>query len=226
MTTHSPRLREAMADYFDYSEVTSKMLRTLGNIGPGGMIIADCHDREFRVTHTRTLNHADELIMPVFGHGDLLRHLDFLEEEYGTWAGFVAAVDSTAYECLAECIKDRNATRYAVIRMRQRLQELGFDMTTAPSYHRRHLNPLDGRGPSVLEVRETYIDRAHPHLTVTLKHPLPEGAERPGFSVIKIADHGRHVRGWPTRVPQQFIANVQARLIRERVDTHLVRTRA
>lgn len=224
MTERSRRLREAMADYFDYSEVTSKMLHTLDNLGPGGMIIADFHDREFCVTHTRTLDHGDELILPVFGYGDLVKHQDSLAEHYGTWDEFVTAVDCTAYECMAERIQNRNATPYAVIRMRQRLQELGFDMTRAPSYHRRYLIAGNYRGPSVLQVRETYIDHAHPHLEVTLKHPLPEGDEQPGLSVIKIADHGRHVSGWPKKVPQQFVANTQAHLIRERVDAHLART--
>ena len=224
MTTCSPRMSESMAAYFDHSEVTSRMLRTLGNIGPGGMIIADFYRCEFRVTHSRTINHADHFHLPVFGHGDLVRHLDFLEEEYGSWKEFVAAVDCTAYECMAERIEDRNATPYAVIRMRQRLQELGFDMATAPSYHRRYLTPGNYRGPSVLEVAETYIDRVHPHITLTLKHPLPEGDEKPGLSVIKIADHGRHVSGWPKPILNQFVAGMQAYLTRERVDAHLART--
>ena len=224
MTTRSPGMSKSMAAYFDHSEVTSRMLRTLGNIGRGGMIIADFYRCEFRATHTRTLNHADHFHLPVFGHGDLIRHLDFLEEEYGTWGEFVAAVDCTAYEGMAERIDDRTATPFAVIRMRQHLQKLGFDMTTAPSCHRRHLDPSDYRDPSVLEVRESYIDRAYPHLEVTLKHPLPEKSERPGFSVIKIADHGRHVSGWPKPILNQFVAGMQAHLIRERVDAHLART--
>lgn len=211
-----------MADYFDYSEVTSHMLCTLGWVGPGGMIIADFRHREFRVTHAP--DHGDGLILPVFGYGDLIKHHDCIDVHYGTWDEFVTAVDCTAYECMAERIEDRNATPYALIRMRQRLQELGFDMTTAPSYHRRYLDPGDYRGPSVLQVRESYIDRAHPHLEVTLKHPLPEGDEKPGFSVIKIADLGRHVTGWPKKIPQQFVAGMQVHLIRERVDAHLART--
>ncbi|MEU3213289.1 hypothetical protein ABZ631_20505 [Nocardiopsis alba] len=226
MNVYAPRLREAMADYFDHSEVTSRMLRTLGNIGPGGMIIADFYQQRFRATHTRALDHSDHFHLPVLGHGDLVREVNFLEEEYGTWADYVAAVDCTAYECMAERIEDRNATSNAVIRMRQRLQEFGFDMTTAPSYHRRYLNPLDGRGPSVLQVRETYVDRAHPELTLTLKHPLPEGDQRPGLSLIKIADQGRHVRGWPVRVPYPVSANVQGYRLRKWADAYLARTRA
>ncbi|MGW5878804.1 hypothetical protein ACWFMI_19880 [Nocardiopsis terrae] len=225
MTTHSRRLHDAMATYFDRSEVTSKMLRTLGNIGPGGMIVADFRQKVFRATHSRTLGHGDDLTLPVFGYGDLTRHLDFLEEEYGTWEDFVTAVDSTAYEGMAERIDDHNATRFEVIRMRMRLQELGFDMNTAPSYHRRSLTPGHYRGPSALEVRETYTDRAHPHVSVMLKHPLPEKDQRLGLSLIKIADHDQHVKSWPKYVPHQFIANAQAYLIRERVNAHLARTR-
>ncbi|MBR8741423.1 hypothetical protein [Nocardiopsis sp. MG754419] len=225
MTTPSRRLHDAMATYFDHSEVTSKMLRTLGNIGPGGMIVADFREKAFRVTHSRTLAHGDDLTLPVFGHGDLTRHLDFLDQEYGTWEDFVAAVDSTAYECMAERIDDHNATRFEVIRMRERLQELGLDMNTAPSYHRRPLIPGHHRGPSVLEVRESYIDRGHPHVSVMLKHPLPEKGQRLGLSLITISDHDRHVKGWPKYVPHQFTANAQAYLIRERVNAHLARIR-
>lgn len=224
MTARSP-LREAMADYFDHSEITSKMLRTLGNIGPGGMIVADFREKVFRATHSRTLDHSDPFRLPVFGHGDLTQHQDSLEEHYGTWADFVAAVDSTAYECMAERIDNHNVTSNAVIRMRQRLQEFGFDLTTAPSYHRRYVIPGHYRGPSVLQVRETYIDRAHPELTLTLKHPLPEKDELPGLSLFKISDHGRHVTGWPQRVPFPVSANVQGYRIRQRVDAHLARTR-
>ena len=219
MTTHAPSPRESIADYFDHAEVTPRMVRTLARIGPGGMIIADFRRREFRATHTRTLDPGDELAMPVFGHGDLVTDPDLPKDQYGSWEAFAAAVDCTAYDCMTERIADREVTPYAVIRMRQRLQELGFDMNTAPLYHRRYLTP---GGLSVLEVRETYIDRAHPHLTLDLKHPLTQITR---FSLITIGDRGRHVTGWPTKIPDQFVANMQAYEIRTRVNAYLARTR-
>ncbi|GAA1115375.1 hypothetical protein NE857_26075 [Nocardiopsis exhalans] len=224
MTAHAPRLLEALEIYFEYAEVTSHLLRALYDLGPRGMIVANFRSREFETTFT--LDHTDELVLPVYGYGDLTHDLGHLREHFGTWDDLVSAVDSTAYDCLAERIEHRAATPYAVIRMRERLEELGFSMTTAPSYRRRYLFPGHYQGPSVREVRETYIDRAHPQVRVMLKHPLPEKGQRPGPSLIKITDHDRHVKGWPKTVPHQFTANAQACLIRDRVNAHLARTRA
>ncbi|MFD6949827.1 hypothetical protein A6A08_21170 [Nocardiopsis sp. TSRI0078] len=214
-----------VSDWFASAEITSRMLRTLNNIGPGGVIIADLYRRDYYATHSRTLNHASQTSFIVYGYHDLAADMAEYTEEYGNraWEELVPAVDCTVWECLDEMAEDLAGPRWVLTRMRQTMHELGFDLTSAPYYYDRYASPGDCASPTTRMVRDRYACRAHPALTVTVKSPVDE--KTGALSLIRISDGDRHVTGWPARMRTQFTTGPNAHRVREAIEAYLRRTR-
>lgn len=214
-----------VSDCFASAEITARKLRTLGNIGPGGVIVANLYRRDYHATHARTLNLTDQTSFIVYGYHDLVCDLDAYTREYGNraWEELVPAVDCTVWECLDERVEDITDTGFVVTRMRQHMHKLGFDLTGAPYYYDRYADPGDYSGPTTRMVRDHYAYRAAPDITVTVKSPTDE--KTGGLSLITISDGDRHVTGWPKALRNQFIAGSNAHRAREAVQAHLRRTR-
>ncbi|MEV2279460.1 hypothetical protein AB0I72_28170 [Nocardiopsis sp. NPDC049922] len=214
-----------VADWFSGAEITSRMLRTLGRIGPGGVIIADLYERGYYVTHARTLDPASHTHFIVYGHHDLVFGLEnyTLEYEDRAWEELVDAVDESTWDTMTEAVEDVVKTGPVVTRMRQHMQALGFDLTAAPYYYDRYADPGIYKQPTTRMVADRYADRTDPTITVTVKMPLDETTG--ALSLITITDQGSHVRGWPKALRNQFVAGAQARRVRAEADAHLRRTR-
>ncbi|MEV2279466.1 hypothetical protein AB0I72_28200 [Nocardiopsis sp. NPDC049922] len=215
-----------IADWFTGAEITSRMLRTLDRIGPGGVIIADLYERDYYVTHARTLAPATQTSFIVFGYHDLVVNLAEYTAAYGQhgWQRLVDAVDESTRDTMTERLENLAKIGFVVTRMRQHMQARGFDLTSAPHYYHRYADPGIYTQPTTRMVADRYADRANPAITVTVKMPLQEATG--ALSLIKVNDDGRHVRGWPKALRNQFVAGAHARRVRAEVDTHLRRTRA
>ncbi|MEE2038923.1 hypothetical protein Q8791_17025 [Nocardiopsis sp. CT-R113] len=214
-----------VSDWFASAEITPRMLRTLNNIGPGGVIIADLDRRDYYATHSRSLDPGSQMHFIVYGYHDLVIDLDVYTCQYGgrAWEELVPAVDCTAWECMDERAENITGTGFVATRMRQHMQRHGFDLTSTPHFYYRYASPGDYAGPMRAMVRDRYADRTNPAITVTVKSPVDEKSG--GLSLITISDGDRHVTGWPARMRNQFIAAVNARRAREAVEADLRRTR-
>lgn len=214
-----------VSDWFTSAEITTRMLRTLDRIGPGGVIIANPYRRDYYATHARTLNLTDQTLFTVYGYHDLAADMAEYTDEYAdrVWEELVPAVDCTAWECMDQRVEDITGTGFVVTRMRQHMQVHGFDLTSAPYYYDRHASPGGYANSTTRMVRDHYADRTHPAITVTVKSPADE--KTGGLSLITVSDDDRHVTGWPKALRNQFIAGSNARRVREAVDAYLRRTR-
>jgi hypothetical protein len=212
-----------IADWFASAEITSRMLRTLDRIGPGGVIIADLYRRDYYATHSRTLDPASQTHFIVFGYHELVFNLDLYADGYGdrAWEELVPAVDCTVWDCLDQTVEDITATGFVVTRMRQHMQRYGFDLTAAPRYYHRFAS--DDSPLTPMRVGDLYTDRANPNITVTVKSPTDE--KTGALSSITIRDNGSHVTGWPTRMHNQFRTGPNAHQVREAIKAYLRRTR-
>ncbi|MEU5858746.1 hypothetical protein ABZ799_25780 [Nocardiopsis dassonvillei] len=214
-----------IADWFASAEITTRMLRTLGRIGPGGVIIADLYRRDYYATHSRTLDPGSQTSFIVYGYHDLAADMAEYTEEYGdrVWEELVPAVDCAVWECMDELIEGVTGTGFVVTRMRQTMQRYGFDLTCSPYYYDRRAHPDDHASPATQMVRDRYAYRADPAITVTVKSPTDEKARE--LSLITISDGDRHVTGWPTSMRTQFRTGPNAHRVREAIEAYLRRTR-
>lgn len=214
-----------IADWFVSAEITSRMLRTLDRIGPGGVIIADLYRRDYYATHSRTLDPGSQTSFIVYGYHDLAFDLRVYTREHGdrAWEELVPDVDCAVWECMDETLKDVTGTGFVVTRMRQAMQRYGFDLTGAPHYHDRYASPGDYASPRTRMVQDFYTDRTNPTITVTVKSPTDEKTR--GLSLITISDGDRHVTGWPTSMRTQFRTGPNVHRTREAIKAHLRRTR-
>ncbi|MCY9785168.1 hypothetical protein KIK06_14885 [Nocardiopsis sp. EMB25] len=204
-------------DWFAYTQVTDRMVRTLEKIGPGGVIIADALDREFRTVHSRRVDPADRTRFIVYGHGDLVRELPLFTEEFAdqAWEYLVPAIDETSRDCLDEWLHQAAYIHRTAVRLRQEMNARGFDLNGRTRYS------------TVAQRRaftDHYADRAHPRLTVTVKVPYahPRGA----LSLVRVYDQGHHATGWPRHISNPLMTEPAAHQVREAVDTYQRRTRA
>ncbi|RKS04963.1 hypothetical protein DFP74_0543 [Nocardiopsis sp. Huas11] len=206
----------AVSDWFMSREITGRMLRTLDRIGPGGLIVADLLEREFRVIHARTLTPATHTRFIVFGYDDLAHTLPAFTSGDGELdqEGLVAAVDCTVWEGMDQRVEDIAHTSHVITCLREHMQRHGFDLNGAPEYH-----DVAGRRT----VTDFYAHRTHPHLAVNIKAPSTD--TRAGYSVVRLYDHNRHVTGWPCRIPNQFEGARVAHRVRTDADAYLRRTR-
>ncbi|MCY9787098.1 hypothetical protein KIK06_24750 [Nocardiopsis sp. EMB25] len=213
-----------IADWFAGAQITGRMLRTLDRIGPGGVIIADLYERDYYVTHARTLDPAQQTSFIVFGYHDLVVNLAHYTAEYADrgWQKLVDAVDESTWDTMTERLEDLAGTGFVVTRMREHMQRYGFDLTAVPHYYHRYADPGIYQRPTTRMVVDRYVDRANPTVTVTVKMPLQEATG--GLSLIKVTDQGRHVTGWPKALRNQFTASSHAHRVRAEVDAHLRRT--
>jgi hypothetical protein len=214
------------SDWFASAEITSRMLRTLGRIGPGGVIITDLYERDYYVTHSRALNPASGAHCIVYGYHDLVRDLANYTEAWGdrAWEELVPAVDCSTWDCLDQWAEDIAATGFVVPRLRHRLHCCGFDLSSSPHYYDRYGVPGDHASTRTRVLSETYADRSNPTIALTTKVPIGEAAG--SLSLIRISDDGCHVTGWPARLSSQFLATHHARRAREAVDAYLRRRNA
>ncbi|WP_159944931.1 hypothetical protein [Nocardiopsis sp. FR6] len=214
-----------VSDWFACAEITSRMLRTLGRIGPGGVIIADLYQRDYYATHARTLDPTGQTHFIVYGYHDLVSDLDWYTRQYGerAWEELVPAVDCTAWDCMTDRVEDITGTGFVVTRMRHHMRRYEFDLSGAPHYYDRRASRGKDTHPATRMVRDDYADRAHPHITVTVKSPADEKTR--ALSLITISDRDRHVTGWPARMRNQFGASANAHRVRKTVEAYLRRTR-
>jgi hypothetical protein len=206
-----------ISDWFMSAEITGRMLRTLDRIGPGGLIVADLLEREYRVIHARTLSPAAHTRFIVFGYDDLAHTLPAFTWDDGEvdQEGLVAAVDCTVWDGLDQRVEDIAHTSHVITRLREHMQARGFDLNGAPEYR-----DVAGRRT----VTDFYAHRAHPRITVNVK--VPSADTRAGYAVMRVYDGNRHVTGWPCEVPNQFEAARVAERVRTEVDAYLRRTNA
>ncbi|MDE3721454.1 hypothetical protein PWG71_08635 [Nocardiopsis sp. N85] len=215
-----------ISDWFTDACITSGMLRALRRIGPGGVIIADLFRHDYRVIHAQAIApDQGRTQFIVYGHHDLTHDLRAFRRDYGHrfWEELVAAVDCTAFDCMDDQLNDITATGYVVTRMRQHLRRYDLDLTAVPRYRDKRLRP-GGLVATRRTVTDRYAYRPAPSITVTVTSPVDE--KTGALSLITIADRGRHVTGWPTRMGNQFTAAHQAHRVSEAIQAYLRRTSA
>ncbi|MGW8439295.1 hypothetical protein ACWGKS_29500 [Nocardiopsis sp. NPDC055879] len=134
-------------------EVTRDMLRTLHEIGSGGLIIAEDRFSPFTVTSSRDidLRCPDQII--IYGHGDLTHDLAC---DHDVWDQVAGEVTDSARANLDHWTA--HSTDPLVCSLREAMRTHRMDLTHRPV--------IDRTEEWRKLIQDTYALRSHPHITL------------------------------------------------------------
>ncbi|WDZ90561.1 hypothetical protein [Nocardiopsis sp. HUAS JQ3] len=193
----------AMSDRFRDGEVevTVDTLRDLHRTGPGTMIIADLHQTSYEVTHARDLYTEVPILVPVYGHGDLLHDLDRCQD----WEELADATTELAWKQLDRWTESSLYIHPLIRGLRKDMTLQGMDLNHRPRYG----HTLDG----AKRIDDTFALRADPRITFTACY-----VQRHSDSLLVSLDmraQGQHVTTWTQRVthtePPRFVSEAPLR---------------
>lgn len=133
--------------------ITASMLRTLYDMGPGGLIIAEDITAPFTLIHARDLDLKCPDLVIIYGHGDLIHEL---ADGHQAWDQVAAHATDTASP--EHDLRSSRALSTPLRHLREHMRAQGMNLTHRPVFDRTQEQGI--------HVEDLYAFRSNPDLTI------------------------------------------------------------